>query len=829
MMKNFLFALPFLTLFLPAAAQLQIPEEDIREITSAKYIQRTMHLLATSTPEKQNTVNILVYGQSLSAQDWWLEVRDYLQKKYPHANLNMQNKAIGGFSAQILIRTVERDMLEYYPDLVIFHVFGSDVKYEEVLQKMRSLTSTEVLIWNDPQNKVPKREWNTEMSYKKVPAFAAKYHCAFIDLRTPIQQLVEKNNLVYADKFTKDGTHFNEKGCSLIAYQIIPHLVYDKTYPADPHDLCTTWEIGKDVHWKNDELVLPFEGNRVDVITAPITNPENRCEVYIDGKKPSEFQTAYNHTRPNDNGAGGWIWSVAAPVRIRHKAPWVNETFTLTFDSINYETRYFSFQVEGSECGYDGSGNNREDFLSHSGRVFIEAGEVHEDDPGDWHVFRNYEVLKFKIEKGYQTTWETYLTGTDELVPLPQPNPAIENSTTLFKGIPNGKHELKLVSSGRQLPEIRKIKVYRPLLNQNPGLYLSRRAELLNRADAVVDKFAELHNNFQTQKDAFGNYTMDLAFEGMLAIDRALGEDKYLPLVQEVMQKRGRSPESVVPYKSQPFGCITFELFRATNDSGYVQPFVTESKKFYNEITRSPEGAICLRQDEPGRYLLIDYLQEYASRMAKLGHLTGEEKYFEECVSQFEIYREILRDPETGLYSQGRGFLEDKMELSPAAWSRGHGWLMRGMVRSLEYLPENSSCFNRLQKILNELAHDVVRVQNENGMWHQLINMPFYDSYPESSGTAFMAFYLALAVDKGYLPKEEFSGNIEKAFNALNEFVDEEGNIYGTCKGPGPLREIDPWFRKEAKSNDEHAFGTMLFAIAGELLSTKINNQPAGG
>ncbi|HKJ79488.1 MAG TPA: hypothetical protein VKA10_08130, partial [Prolixibacteraceae bacterium] len=159
-------------------SQLKVPEEDIAEITSPKNIQRTMHLLATSTPEKPNTVNILVYGQSLSAQDWWLEVKNHLNQKFPHAKINMINKAIGGFASQILIKTVERDILDYYPDLVIFHVFGSDVKYEEVLKKMRSLTSAEVLIWNDPQNKVPKSDWNTEMSYKKVPAFAAKYNCS---------------------------------------------------------------------------------------------------------------------------------------------------------------------------------------------------------------------------------------------------------------------------------------------------------------------------------------------------------------------------------------------------------------------------------------------------------------------------------------------------------------------------------------------------------------------------------------------------------------------------------------------------------------------------
>ena len=37
-------------------------------------VQRTMTLLATSTPEKRNTVRILFYGQSITEQDWWKKI-----------------------------------------------------------------------------------------------------------------------------------------------------------------------------------------------------------------------------------------------------------------------------------------------------------------------------------------------------------------------------------------------------------------------------------------------------------------------------------------------------------------------------------------------------------------------------------------------------------------------------------------------------------------------------------------------------------------------------------------------------------------------------------
>lgn len=45
-------------------------------------IQRTMTLLASSTPERRNTVRILFYGQSITEQDWWKEVAEDLRVRW---------------------------------------------------------------------------------------------------------------------------------------------------------------------------------------------------------------------------------------------------------------------------------------------------------------------------------------------------------------------------------------------------------------------------------------------------------------------------------------------------------------------------------------------------------------------------------------------------------------------------------------------------------------------------------------------------------------------------------------------------------------------------
>ena len=112
-------------------------------------IQRTMTLLATSTPKKRNTVRVLFYGQSITEQKWSYDVADWLRKTYPNANLIIENRAIGGHSSQLLWRTAEADLYPFQPDLLIFHVYGSHTDYEKLLANVRKRTTAEVLIQTD--------------------------------------------------------------------------------------------------------------------------------------------------------------------------------------------------------------------------------------------------------------------------------------------------------------------------------------------------------------------------------------------------------------------------------------------------------------------------------------------------------------------------------------------------------------------------------------------------------------------------------------------------------------------------------------------------------
>src|ERR1019366_4089894 len=98
-------------------------------------VQRTMTLLAASTPEHRNTVRVLFYGQSITEQDWWKSVADDLRRRFPNANLIIENRALGGYASQLLVKSAETDLYSFQPDLLIFYVYGSHIEYENIIRR----------------------------------------------------------------------------------------------------------------------------------------------------------------------------------------------------------------------------------------------------------------------------------------------------------------------------------------------------------------------------------------------------------------------------------------------------------------------------------------------------------------------------------------------------------------------------------------------------------------------------------------------------------------------------------------------------------------------
>jgi len=317
----------------------------------------------------------------------------------------------------------------------------------------------------------------------------------------------------------------------------------------------------------------------------------------------------------------------------------------------------------------------------------------------------------------------------------------------------------------------------------------------------------------------WGNYGIDLTFDAVLELYLATGEVKYRDYVFAAMFRRNIKLEDPVSYKAQPFGHLTYNLYRASGDKRIGAAFVAESRKYFAEVDRAPDGLVLHRmgKGEPPR-VLIDSMQDYVSRMARTGLMTGEKTFYAEAAEQVRLHGDLLRLPENGLWRQGRGWEPaDPQALSPGAWSRGQGWVLRGLTDTLDALPKDSAEYASVRATTASLIDALLPLQNREGMWHCLPHLPQADSWPETSGTALIAAAIYRCLNGGHLEGAHYAEAAHRAFAAISERVGADGRVFSACIGPGSLNQsyLDArYFRKKFAEIEDHGWFAVLYACA---------------
>jgi hypothetical protein len=459
-------------------------DEPYQELYGA-HLQRTMTLLHTSNAQHHWPVKILMYGQSIVGSDvFTADIKEYLQEKYPYADITLENRAIGSFQADRLVRTATSDLYPFYPDLLIFHDYdgssrdetGKSGELERIISNVRRYTTADIILFNDHLNL---HEPLSEVSADYWRYLAAKYDCELVDATREWPRYVNEHHLE-VKALLRDKVHPNEDGLALLTYLIVRHMRFNPIFSDPWENKVRTYEAKRGMDeavddeivttgdgWrldteglvgtkKTDRLRLEFEGNRVDIVAAH-TQPAvsgGTARILVDGKPPSKFPAAYVATLPS-KGPGTW-WPALRRV-ILGKDP-VLEDWMLTITSISNDGKDLKFNLVGSKTGADGSGTSAETFHSNSGRITI--------DPRDW-LFA--DILKtFKqatpIGSGYQVHWSVLREFTDTYTAPKTAEMGKVYQTMLVQGISNGHHVLEVLPNGDGPVPIASIIAYRPPL-----------------------------------------------------------------------------------------------------------------------------------------------------------------------------------------------------------------------------------------------------------------------------------------------------------------------------------------------------------------------------
>ncbi|MBZ4190412.1 glycoside hydrolase family 88/105 protein [Niabella beijingensis] len=241
-------------------------------------------------------------------------------------------------------------------------------------------------------------------------------------------------------------------------------------------------------------------------------------------------------------------------------------------------------------------------------------------------------------------------------------------------------------------------------------------------------------------------------------------------------------------------------------DKRYQEYLSKAADYILNKQLRLNDGTLS-RNNPHNMTLWADDLYMSVPFLARMGRLTGENRYFDDAVKQVLNFNKYLYNPGTGLYYHC--WYSDLEQNGVAHWLRCNGWIAMAQVELLNNLPRNHPKRNELIKLLTRQLIGLSRFQDPGGLWHQVMNKP--DSYLETSGTAMFVYAIARAVNEKWIPASYKSIAME-GWKGLVEKIRPDGNIADVCIGTGIADNVSFYYNRPKVVNDFHALGAVLLA-----------------
>ena len=177
--------------------------------------------------------------------------------------------------------------------------------------------------------------------------------------------------------------------------------------------------------------------------------------------------------------------------------------------------------------------------------------------------------------------------------------------------------------------------------------------------------------------------------------------------------------------------------------------------------------------------------------LANMGRIEGKQAYIDEAEYQFLLHAKYLVDRQTGLWYHGWCF-NGRHNFAGAFWGRGNCWITIAIPEFLQMVKVRADAADKLRKILVNQVQSLVKYQNENGMWHTLIDDP--TSYVESSATCGFAYGILRAVHTGLLDSS-YEAAARKALEPILGYISQDGVVHQVSYGTPMGRETKEFYK----------------------------------
>lgn len=246
------------------------------------------------------------------------------------------------------------------------------------------------------------------------------------------------------------------------------------------------------------------------------------------------------------------------------------------------------------------------------------------------------------------------------------------------------------------------------------------------------------------------------------------------------------------------FGIVPLEIYIQTNDSRYLKLGLSLADQQWQKTT--DDGIT-----SEARYW-IDDMYMITAVQTQAYRATGDRKYIDRAALAMASYLDRLQQP-NGLFYHALD--------CPYFWGRGNGWVAAGMAELLRSLPEDHPKRPRVMAGYKKMMEALLRYQDPNGMWRQLIDRS--ESWPETSSTGMFTFAMVTGVKNGWLDRRIYGPAARKAWLALVGFIDDQANVRQVCVGTNKRNDYQYYIDRPRSTGDLHGQAPVLWAASALL------------
>lgn len=222
---------------------------------------------------------------------------------------------------------------------------------------------------------------------------------------------------------------------------------------------------------------------------------------------------------------------------------------------------------------------------------------------------------------------------------------------------------------------------------------------------------------------------------------------------------------------------------------------INHVKQFFDEIVENPDTRSFefeVKERDVHTFELRTFKDPWCTRrwcwadaafmsppvFAHLAKITEDSRYLDFMHAEFWEMTDYLFDEDYGLYLRDSRYFTRKDEQGrPIFWGRGNGWVLAGIARTLEYLPEDDAQLERYQTLFKTMSKSLLNYQNDDGSWPSSLLEAGSDAHSETSATALLVFGLAWGVNTGLLEKDEYMPAIKQAWASIVENIHPDGKV----------------------------------------------------